>query len=81
MAIENGGVFEINVTVFHEPIKNVTRNAYNLVLELEYPKEYVLAPATFSYMFSDGTSGVFSKTLVYVELIALLLLFPSFPRL
>lgn len=66
LALEDGAVFEITVTIAHATVNNASRDAYNLQLRLEYPEQYLLLPATFTYMFSNGSTGVLSKGIIII---------------
>lgn len=54
-AVDINNTFEINITVAH----NSSQAAHNLILTLQYPAQFVLAPDNFTYNFSlGGGSGV-----------------------
>lgn len=66
-ALEDGATFEVNVNVAHGTVNGVSRDAFNLMLRLQYP-EFVLLPANFTLVFSNGTTEVLSKTMKCVQL-------------
>lgn len=54
-AVKVNSTFEINIT-FHNPFKS--QDAHDLILSVEYPGQYILPPDNFTFLFSNGDSGI-----------------------